>query len=649
MKLSLRAFSLLILAPLWCASALALTIPASEDTSGGASGLSTESNGASSLSVDATNKAFLYFDLSEIPPTSVVRWAKLRMFLPRVDSPGNGLGVYVVSGTWDEATASNNPTVSAVPVATIAAGNLVSKRFVTADVTGVVQQWISGGTHNEGFAIGATAGSVRASLTLASKEGASSGLPAELDIDFQPEPLAASSVTLDHLSGSLKTFLTPAFVKPPSILESGSLGGAAQGVGNLSYQWYLNGSIVAGATGASIPATGLSDGSYKVVVSNGIASGTSASIVFARAATLPKVTSQPAVVRGGTLTVSGSGGVGAFGYQWFRGATPVPGASGTLAVIPLSAGVGSGSYMAKLSNAFGIVSSGTVYFDRSKYEKITYSFARIPAGSYQRGNVSGDSDITNAPVQTVSLSAFYIAEHCTTKAEWDVVRTWALSRGYTDLVTGGGKASDHPVQSVNWYDVVKWINAASEKDGLTPCYRVAGSVLKTGSVDAVVCDWSATGYRLPTEAEWEIAARGGLTGKRFPNRDKISQSQANYKALKGLAYDDSQAVNGYSPLFAKDGKAYTSPLESFAANGYGLYDMDGNVCQWCWDRFGDYVAGADPRGASTGSRRVFRGGSWDSTAIVGRCAYRSSADSLDASLSYCRFSDLGFRLARRSP
>ncbi len=642
MKLPLRVLSLISLAQIWCSSALSLTIPASEDTTGGGT-ITSGDNGAASLTVDGTKKAFIYFNLDEVPSSSVVRWAKLRLFLPNVVSAGNGLSVYVVSGTWDEAKESAVPANLPSPVANIEAGKLASKRFVTVDVTAVVQRWISGGTVNEGFAIGASAGSTSASLELTSKEGASFGLPAELDIDFQPEPLAASSVTLDHFSESLKTFLTPAFVTPPSILAAGSLGGAAQGVGNLKYQWYRNGSLLTGATGSSISAAGLLDGNYKVVVSNGIASGTSASIPFLRKDTLPVFKSHPAVISGGTLTVSGSGGVGGFGYQWFRGATPVSGTSGTLAAIPLSAGVGSGSYMVKLSNAFGTVSSGTVYFNRSNYEKISYSFARIPAGSYQRGNVFGDSDIVNAPIQTVNVSAFYIAEHCTTKAEWDVVRTWALSRGYTDLAGGGSKASDHPVQSINWYDAVKWANAASEKDGLSPCYRVAGAVLRTGSVDAVVCDWSATGYRLPTEAEWEIAARGGLKGKRFPQGDKISQSRANYKALLDLNYDDSQSVPGYSPVYGMGIKPYTSPVESFAANGYGLYDMDGNVCQWCWDRFGDYVTGTDPRGASAGSKRVYRGGSWDNTAKVGRCAYRSSGDSWDS-----RFSDLGFRLARMS-
>jgi len=154
----------------------ALTIPASEDTAGAAQ-ITNTASGASSLSVDASNKAYLYFNLNDIPATAVVRWAKLRLFLPVVAKSGAGLSVYRVTGTWDEAKGSASPSIETKAVATIAADQLGSKRFVTADVTGVVQRWISGGTVNEGFAIGATAGPATAVVTLTSKEGTSLGCP----------------------------------------------------------------------------------------------------------------------------------------------------------------------------------------------------------------------------------------------------------------------------------------------------------------------------------------------------------------------------------------------------------------------------------------------------------------------------------------
>jgi hypothetical protein len=155
--------------------------------------------------------------------------------------------------------------------------------------------------------------------------------------------------------------------------------------------------------------------------------------------------------------------------------------------------------------------------------------ALIPAGSFTMGRKSGDTD-ADAPPVSVYVSAFYMAKYEVTNALWDEVRTWGLANGYTDLPTGGGKAADHPVQTISWYAAVKWCNARSEKEGLTPCYTVSGVIHKTGDGDAVTCNWNASGYRLPTEAEMEKAARGGVSGKRFLWGETITHSQANYNS-----------------------------------------------------------------------------------------------------------------------
>jgi formylglycine-generating enzyme required for sulfatase activity len=180
---------------------------------------------------------------------------------------------------------------------------------------------------------------------------------------------------------------------------------------------------------------------------------------------------------------------------------------------------------------------------------------------------------------------------------------------------------------------------------LTPCYYSdAGftQVFTNGDHDAIVnANWSANGYRLPTEAEWEKAARGGLSGQRFPWGNSIAESQANYDSDTGRSYDF--GPNGYNAIGSIGGTTpATSLVGSFPANGYGLFDMAGNVEEWCWDTYDTpYAGGTDPHGpVAPLSPHVLRGGSWELYAGYARCAIRN------LNFPYIGRHDCGFRCVR---
>ncbi len=158
------------------------------------------------------------------------------------------------------------------------------------------------------------------------------------------------------------------------------------------------------------------------------------------------------------------------------------------------------------------------------------------------------------------------------------------------------------MQTVSWHDCVKWCNARSEKEGRPVSYRVGGNVYRGVDDNAVTCATNVAGYRLPTDIEFHYAARGGLSGKRFPWGDTIDHTKANYygypSSSGGYAYDTGYL--GFDTRFSTTGYPYTSPVDTFAANGYGLYDMAGNLWEWCWYWYPGHQ----------GSPHAVRGGSW---------------------------------------
>lgn len=227
---------------------------------------------------------------------------------------------------------------------------------------------------------------------------------------------------------------------------------------------------------------------------------------------------------------------------------------------------------------------------------------------------------------TVTVSDFYIGTREVTQAEY---------RAITGTNPSEFKGDDLPVETVSWYDAVKFCNLRSAKEGLTPAYTIDG--------ENVTWNRDADGYRLPTEAEWEYAARAGSEAP-FSIDPSPSPEQANYYGH--YPYNIEQNYFSTGNLDVKPGayRARTVPVGSFKPNAWGLYDVHGNVCEWCWDRYGAYPAGpaADPAGPESGATRVCRGGGWNDFAKHLRCAYRSSQTPDDA------FAARGIRLARNA-
>lgn len=266
----------------------------------------------------------------------------------------------------------------------------------------------------------------------------------------------------------------------------------------------------------------------------------------------------------------------------------------------------------------------------------------IPAGWFLMGDSvdGGNVAAQNFPPTNIYVSGFFMETNLVTYGLWTNVFQYATNHGYTFGVPGAGATlgANYPVFQITWVDSVVWCNARSERDGLTPVYYADAAftqLLNTysqGASGTIFQNLNASGYRLPTEAEWEKAARGGGVGRRFPWGNLIRSDQAQYLAGgSSPPYDLGPAKTPSSP----------SPVGSYDVNGYGLYDMCGNLWQCCWDFLGPLgqPSNINPTGATSGNR-VIKGGSWQLNALSARTGWRNPQSPTSPSLG------LGLRCVR---
>jgi len=384
---------------------------------------------------------------------------------------------------------------------------------------------------------------------------------------------------------------------------------------------------------------------YKVAATNNGGIGLQSSAVNA----LPLITihTHPVSTTKNVGNISGSLSVSAsvtqeatLSYKWYSNITPsniggniINGATSSSYTIPTNLTAGAYYYFVEISATGGAASvRSNVAIVYVLLPPITsssgISMVYIPAGTFTMGSPTSEANRDGDETQhQVTISkGFYMGKYEVTQEQYQAVM--GINPSFFNRESGrepaaGEIQSRRPVENVTWYDAVEFCNKLSAAEGLTSVYTISGRTPASGypiTSAAVTANWNANGYRLPTEAEWEYACRAGTTTVYYTG-DTISDNTGWYTSNSN---NRSHEVGLKPP------------------NAWGLHDMHGNVCEWCWDWYGSYASGAqtDPRGAASDYDRVRRGGSWASDAQRLRSAYRLNNGPSN------RYEIIGFRVVR---
>ena len=267
------------------------------------------------------------------------------------------------------------------------------------------------------------------------------------------------------------------------------------------------------------------------------------------------------------------------------------------------------------------------------------SFVAINPGKFLMGYDGEESYEFQKPVHEVSISkGFLLSVFEITQAQFLAIMSYNPS--FYNSTNSYPNTDDHPVEQVTWYDAINFCNSLSLKQGLTPCYSNQSNSFSIQQGETVIWSRSSDGFRLPTEAEWEYACRAGSETRFYWGDSKDSYILKQYAWYVG---------NSYSSWWSTPHADYegTQPVGLKIPNSWGLYDMQGNVGEWCWDFFSETyyssVPMVDPLGPTTGSDRSFKGGSWHGHDVTLASGYRYGKPT-----NY--ISDfIGFRIVKQIP